>query len=609
MLQEAISTIREFTRGGPYEGKLFLVGGLVRDRLLRLPPEQDIDIVCLADALAVARSIAQAGLTDHAPVVFERFGTAMVTVSGIQVEFATARRESYAPDSRKPASVQMATLEEDAQRRDFTVNTLMEHLHTGELLDLTGRGRRDIVHRIIRTPLDPHETFRDDPLRMLRAVRFAARLEFRIEKATERAIRECAGRLQIVSLERIRDELCRLMMARRASHGLQVLLDTGLLQHFAPDLAAMAGVEQNVYHMYDVWTHTLKALDALPPYAGLEERLAMLLHDIGKPGTRTVDEEGNVHFYGHQQLGAETAGALLHELKFPNDVIARVVRLVDRHMRIGEYSPDWTDTAVRRLVRDLGDDMDALFTISDADKAACNPEYHYLDSSVVRDRIGEVQAEADYAHIQSPLDGREIMSIAGIGPGPRVGELKEYLVSEMLEGRLAEGDRETAERLLRARLERTDWRRIVAGKTAKGRSGPPTIENRRARHDYFIEDSFEAGIELKGAEVKSLRQGNANLQDAYVQVQDGELWVHGMFIRPYEQANRWAPEERRARRLLAHKNDILRLRQKAQEKGLTLIPLKVYFTRGWAKMEVGIARARSSMTSARQSRNVTSSAR
>lgn len=132
----------------------------------------------------------------------------------------------------------------------------------------------------------------------------------------------------------------------------------------------------------------------------------------------------------------------------------------------------------------------------------------------------------------------------------------------------------------------------MAGKTAKGRSGPATIENRRARHDYFIEDSFEAGIELKGAEVKSLRQGNANLQDAYVQVQDGELWVQGMFIRPYEQANRWAPEERRARRLLAHKNDILRLRQKAQEKGLTLIPLKVYFTRGWAKMEVGIARGK-----------------
>lgn len=310
-----------------------------------------------------------------------------------------------------------------------------------------------MADRIIRTPLDPHETFRDDPLRMLRAVRFAAKLDFTIERATEQAIRECAGRLEIVSAERIRDEICRLIMARRASHGLQMLMDTGLLQLFAPEIAAMAGVEQNVYHMYDVWTHTLKALDALPPYAGLEERLAVLLHDIGKPGTRTVDEEGNVHFYGHQQVGAEMAGALLHELKFPNDVISRVVRLVDRHMRIGEYSPEWSDSAVRRLVRDLGDDMDALFTISDADKAACNPEYHYLDSAVVRDRIREVQAEADYAHIQSPLDGRDIMRIVGIGPGPRVGELKEYLVSEMLEGRLAEGDRETAERLLRARLE------------------------------------------------------------------------------------------------------------------------------------------------------------
>jgi len=431
MLEEAISTIREFTRGGPYEGKLFLVGGLVRDRLLRLTPEQDIDIVCLADALAVARALAEAGLTDHAPVVFERFGTAMVTVRGIQVEFATARRESYAPDSRKPASVQMATLEEDARASAYG-RAIGPHTQRS-----AGHGGAD----------HPHAA---GPARDLsrRPAAYASRCPLCGQTGV------LPGRLEIVSAERIRDEICRLLMSRRASAGLQVLLDTGLLQRFAPELAAMAGVEQNVYHMYDVWTHTLKALDALPPYAGLEERLAMLLHDIGKPTTRTVDDEGNVHFYGHQQVGAEMAGALLHELKFPNDAIARVVRLVDRHMRIGEYSQEWSDSAVRRLVRDLGDDMDALFTISDADKAACNPEYHYLDSAVVRDRIREVQAEADYAHIQSPLDGREIMRIAGFGPGPRVGELKEYLVSEMLEGRLAEGDRETAERLLRARLER-----------------------------------------------------------------------------------------------------------------------------------------------------------
>ncbi len=454
-LDHAIGAIRDTYRGSPFEGKLFLVGGLIRDRLLGLPPEQDIDLVCLCDALEAARWLEQAGMADHSPVVYPRFGTAMVSVCGVQVELATARRESYAPDSRKPQRVEPTTLEEDVQRRDFTVNTLLEDLFSGERLDLTGRALQDLQARLIRTPLDPLETFSDDPLRMLRAVRFAAKLEFDIEERTWSAVRECAGRLDIISRERIRDELTKTLMLppRRASRGLSLMLESGLLAQFAPELAAMAGVEQNVFHLYDVWTHTLKALENLPGEAGLDERLAVLLHDVGKPQTRTVDGEGGVHFYGHQKVGAEMARELLHRLKFPNQTVSRVSRLVEQHMRIGEYSEQWSDSAVRRLVRDLGEDMDSLFTIAEADRAAFNPEHHYLDPQVVRGRIRKVQEEADYARVQSPLDGRDIMRIAGIGPGPEVGELKEFLVGEILEGRLTEGDREAAEKLLRAKLE------------------------------------------------------------------------------------------------------------------------------------------------------------
>ncbi len=460
MLDEAISTIRNAFCGSPFEGKLFLVGGLIRDRLLGLPPEQDIDLVCLCDALQAARWLQNAGVADHSPVVYPRFGTAMVSVRGIQVELATARRESYAPDSRKPERVEPATLEEDVLRRDFTVNTLLEDLFTGERLDLTRRALPDLEARIIRTPLDPNETFNDDPLRMLRAVRFAAKLEFEIEEDTWNAICERAGRLEIISRERIRDELAKTLMLppRRAARGLDLMMQSGLMAQFAPEIAEMVGVEQNVFHLYDVWTHTLKAIENLSEESSLDERLAMLLHDVGKPRTRTVDEAGGVHFYGHQQVGAEMAGELLHRLKFPNQTVARVSRLVAQHMRIGEYSDEWSDSAVRRLVRDLGEDMESLFTIAEADRAACNPEHHYLDPAVVRGRIRKVQDEADYARVQSPLDGRAIMHIAGLQPGPEVGRLKDYLVNEILEGRLAEGDREAAERLLRQKLEQEHGR-------------------------------------------------------------------------------------------------------------------------------------------------------
>lgn len=457
MIEQTIATIRSATDEERWKDKLFLVGGLLRDLALGLRPEQDIDIVCLTDALAVAEHLRASGLADHAPVVYPRFGTAMVTVGGVPVELATARRESYNPDSRRPV-VAPATLQEDVMRRDFTVNTLLRNLHTGEELDLTGKARQDMAAGVIRTPLDPVDTFSDDPLRMLRAVRFAAKLGFRIEEHTYQAIVECAGRLEIVSRERIQEEFSKTLMLQENTRGLEIMRESGLLEQFAPELGAMFGVTQNIYHIYDVWTHTMKALESLPDDADLVVRLGMLFHDVGKGPTRSEDESG-VHFYSHQHVGADMTREVLHRLKYPGEVIHQVTRLVDKHMRIGEYSARWSDAAVRRLVRDLGYQMDELFVIADADKAACNPEYHYLRSAEVLERVKSVQTEQDYTRIQSPLDGREIMSIAGIEPGPKVGEYKEALINEMLEGRLQPDDAGRAREILREWVEKDRGRK------------------------------------------------------------------------------------------------------------------------------------------------------
>ncbi|MCC6484453.1 MAG: HDIG domain-containing protein [Armatimonadetes bacterium] len=452
MIDQTIATIRQATDNDQLRDKLFLVGGLLRDLALGLTPEQDVDIVCLTDALGVAEHLFNAGVTDHSPVLYPRFGTAMVTVKGIPVELATARRESYSPQSRKPV-VDPATLHEDVLRRDFTVNTLLRNLHTREELDLTGRAFADLQARIIRTPLNPLDTFTDDPLRMLRAVRFAAKLGFEIEKQTEDALRASVERLAIISRERIQEEFSKTLMLAQNTRGLEILRETGLLQEFAPELAQMYGVTQNEFHLYDVWTHTLKAVDNLPESADLTLRLGTLFHDIGKPSTRTEDDSG-VHFYGHQHVGAEMTRTVLQRLKYSNDLIQKVERLVDKHMRIGEYNKEWSDSAVRRLVRDLGEQMEELFVLSDADKAACNPEHFYLDSSVVRERVEHVQAEQDYRRVQSPLDGREIMQLAGIGPGPKVGQYKEALINEMLEGRLSPDDTPKARSILKQLVEK-----------------------------------------------------------------------------------------------------------------------------------------------------------
>mgnify|MGYP003766722365 CR=1 FL=1 len=446
-MNPAIERIREVTRGTEYEGRLFLVGGIVRDRIMGRPPTEDVDIVLEGNALEFARFLHRKGIAEHRPVTYPRFGTAMVTIEGRTIELVSARRESYAPESRKPR-VEPASLMDDVMRRDFTINTLLENLHTGEVLDLTGRGRADIEAGIIRTPTEPQTTFYDDPLRMLRAVRFAVRFGFEIEPVTYEAIVRDAERLKIISKERIRDEFAKIMLSDDPDKGLRMLSDTGLLRQFAPELLEMQGVDQTGPHVWDVWNHTLEALNSLPKQADLVLRLAVLFHDTGKPRTKTIDPDGDVHFYGHEDLSAEIARRVLNRLRFPAHEINRVVRLVSMHMRIGEYREEWKDAAVKRLMRDAGADMPDLLALAYADRYGSNPHPSLEGLNDLQERIEDILLKVKVEELESPLGGREIMDLLGLAPGPKVAEVKDFLCDEVIEGRLEPHDTDTARRLV-----------------------------------------------------------------------------------------------------------------------------------------------------------------
>ncbi len=445
-MNPAIERIRDETRGTEYEGRLFLVGGIVRDKVMGRPPTEDVDIVLEGNALEFARFLYQKGIAEHRPVTYPRFGTAMVTIEGRAVELVSARRESYVPESRKP-DVQPASLLDDIMRRDFTINTLLENLHTGETLDLTGWGAADIRAGIIRTPTEPETTFYDDPLRMLRAVRFAVRFGFEIEPATWEAILRDAGRLGIISRERIRDEFAKIILSDDPDRGLRILSETGLLRQFAPELLEMQGVTQSGPHVWDVWDHTLRALDSLPRQADLVLRLAVLFHDSGKPRTKTVDPDGDIHFLGHEDLSAQTARRILRRLRFPVSEISRVTKLISLHMRIGEYREEWRDSAVKRLMRDAYPDMPDLLALARADRFGANPHPSLKGLDDLEERIEGILLKVKVEEMESPLDGKEIMALLDLPPGPKVAEVKDFLCDEVIEGRLAPDDRTAARRM------------------------------------------------------------------------------------------------------------------------------------------------------------------
>ena len=453
MLKNVIGKIRDALNGSKYERGVYLVGGIVRDEIMGLPANDDIDVVLEGDAGELADFICEKGLSCHRPVTYPKFGTAMVTIDGCNLEIVGARKESYASDSRKP-STETGTLKDDIYRRDFTINTLLKNLHSGELLDITGLGLDDISKGIIRTPQEPARTFEDDPLRMLRAVRFASRFGFEIAPQTYKAIIESAHRLSIISGERIRDEFIKIINGNNPILGLNMLRETKLLDEFAPELSAMYGVWQNEFHLYDVWEHSLRALINLPSNADIMLKLAALFHDSGKPSTKTTDEDEHIHFYEHQKVSEKIARDIMHRLRFSNAEIDEVSFLVGMHMRVGQYNSKWTNAAVRRLVRDSGEHLNDLILLTEADRLAANTKLLTVDLERLDKHIKSATKKLK-GGIKSPLDGKEIIELTGITEGPEIGKLKKLLEEEVIEGNLLPDDKEKAKNwVMRIKQER-----------------------------------------------------------------------------------------------------------------------------------------------------------
>ncbi len=417
------------------------VGGYVRDHILRRGGDGEIDVVVGGGrGLELATRFAElAGST--APVLFERFGTAQVVWQGRRIEFASARGESYRPDSRKPA-VRPATIEDDLRRRDFTINALLMTF-AGEVEDRLGSGLRDLADGLLRTPRDAAETFNDDPLRMLRAVRFAAELGFELEESQLPAMRLLHDRLRppVVSVERITDELRKMLLSDRPALALDLLDQGGLLSEVLPELAACRGVQQGGYHTHDVYNHTLEAVRLTP--ADLITRLAAVFHDVGKVSTAAADGS----FLGHEAIGATLTAAALTRLRFSNNDIDRIAHLVRLHLRPVYYSPDWTDGAVRRLARDAGPDLGRLMALAKADiGASAYDQPEKLDELAAR--LDAVKQE-EPSRLRSPVTGEELMAELGLPPGPELGRIKARLEELVLEG-VVEPDREAVLRYLRA---------------------------------------------------------------------------------------------------------------------------------------------------------------
>jgi poly(A) polymerase len=410
-----------------------LVGGTVRDALLgRRDPQADVDVATDARPEAI-RAVVE-GWADAVWLQGERFGTVGCRKDGERIEITTYRGEVYRPESRKPEVEFSDDLESDLARRDFTVNALALRMPEPELVDPHG-GAVDLAAGVLRTPQAPEVSFADDPLRMLRAARFVAGFGLVPETALVRAIESMHHRLEIVSTERIRDELSKLLLVTDPSPGLWLLCETGLADEFLPELNAMR-LEQDPIHTHkDVLAHTIAVVANVRPE--LRVRLAALLHDVGKPKTRSF-EHGGVSFHHHEVVGARMAEERLRALKFPTEVVEEVTKLVYLHLRIHTYAMGWTDKAVRRYVRDAGSLLDELNHLQRGDCTTRNKKRAAALARRMDDleaRIDALRAQEELDSIKPPLDGRQVMEHLGVGPGRVVGEALELL----LEARLDEG--------------------------------------------------------------------------------------------------------------------------------------------------------------------------
>jgi len=438
------------------EAEAYVIGGYVRDHILgREHPEKDIDIVVLGDGARMARAVAKEINTKIKVTVFKTFGTAMFRSGNYDIEFVGARKESYSSNSRKPA-VMPGTIEDDQNRRDFTVNALAISLNRknfGEVIDPFG-GLDDIKNKILRTPLDPDATFSDDPLRMMRAIRFASQLGFRVSDDTLESVRRNAERIRIVSAERITVELNKIIATETPSTGFLLLQETGLLPVILPELSRLSGVEDKEGKGHkDNFHHTLKVLDNVAARSNdIWLRWTALLHDIAKPVTKKFVPGIGWTFHGHEFIGAKMVSEIFSRLKLPlNDRMRYVRKLVGLHLRpIALVQDEVTDSAVRRLLFEAGNDIDDLMLLCEADITSGNRmkvRKHRENFALVRRKLKEIEEKDAVRTFQPPVHGDEIIAAFGIKPGPTVGIIKTAIKDAILDG-LIPNDHEAARRYM-----------------------------------------------------------------------------------------------------------------------------------------------------------------
>jgi tRNA nucleotidyltransferase (CCA-adding enzyme) len=426
------------------EVEAYVIGGFVRDQLLGRRQKKDIDIVAVGSGIELAQAV-QKKLKGARPVqIFKTYGTAMIHWKGIDIEFVGARKESYAAHSRNP-EVAPGTLEDDQNRRDFTINALAVSLNEsdfGILLDPFD-GLTDLKDKILKTPLDPEVTYSDDPLRMLRAIRFATQLDFRIEEVSLNAITENAARIEIITKERVVEELTKILVSDKPSKGFILLEKTGLLNHILPELIALKGVEEIEGQRHkDNFYHTLEVVDNLCPHSdNIWLRWAALFHDIGKAPTKKFKPPTGWTFHNHEFVGAKMIYKIFKRLKMPlNDKMKYVQKMVFMSSRPIIIAEDHvTDAAVRRLVFDAGEYIDDLITLCEADITTKNPkrfERYHNNFKIVREKIIAVEEKDHLRNFQPPVSGEAIMNFFGLKPSREIGVIKEAIKEAILEGEI-----------------------------------------------------------------------------------------------------------------------------------------------------------------------------